>query len=519
MKKSNAPLRTLLILSVLVLLATRIPTIWHNSLLHPDEHVFFISSSRLAEALLHIGPAYTPLCDYPEGAIVMQFPFHIAFKFFTRVTGRLLSLRFVGRVASFSYFAAAMGMGLWILHRYFPNFRITGSAFALSMIFGLLHIEQSRYGTGDPISFFLLMALFAVSALGMETKKLSWFCGGFVLSGMLGAIKYPQFYFLLIPLSCLLYIRKSFTHSAWKIPVFPFCLILGFLLLSPTMLTDPMTAIRTITREFSSYVTHGNYSEHGGVLNHLAALGLYSLLYSGIPLVGVLLALRFIPTVRRKPVNGVDFLFFRVIPLVIGGFFVYNLFASCLFMRTYYPFYCAFDFYCAILCGKLWHIRRARAFFTAMLAVMVVRGSYYLLVLGTDNPVQRLNSVLAQAETAVQEVTLSNPSYCLPFPEEALPEHDTISFSERFHSDDVSIRPGELLITVDMDYHWGQPYIIPVEDTYIPVWKQFKQVNKDFYIGSVYPNYYYPLFGFWIKGTTGTRYEFPTVQFFLHPLQ
>lgn len=38
----------------------------------------------------------------------------------------------------------------------------------------------------------------------------------------------------------------------------------------------------------------------------------------------------------------------------------------------------------------------------------------------------------------------------------------------------------------------------------------FKNVNKGYYVGSAYPDYYYYLFGYWIKGTTGTDYEFPS---------
>lgn len=520
MKKNN-PLRrisTVLILGFLLLLLTRMCTIWHNNLIHPDEHVFFISAHRLAMKVMNVAPHYTQLVDYPEGAFVLHLPFHIAFELFTRVTGRLLSYRFIGRAASVCYFLMAVGVSLWILWKYFSNFQITSFVFLSCAIFGLMHIEQSRYGTGDPASFFLLMSLLAMTALGMEKRKSVFFGVGFFICGILGAIKYPQFYFLLIPLISLLHIRREVAVPIWKVLLLFAAIFPGYMLFSPTMLMDPMSAIRTLTTEFTNYVTQGNYIEHGGPLNHIAALTVYTLLYSGIPLIPALLAVKLVPTLRRHPGSDLDFLFYRVVPAVIFFFFVYNLFVSTLFMRTYYPFFCMVDLYCAALCGKLWSSKRARAFICAALAFMILRGSFYLYVLATDHPAEKLEQILSQAEGAYSEVTLLEAAHNLPFPEDMLPEHgEPLSFRSRFTTEDVALRPGELVVVGNMDYCWGQPYIFPVEDVYIPVWTQFKRENAGYRIGSLYPQGYYPLFGLWIKGTTGTAYELPSIQFYLRP--
>lgn len=511
-------LTALLVSGFLLLILTRLITIRHNILIHPDEHVFFISAQRLMHSLLESETVYTQLVDYPEGAFVLHLPFHLVFALFTRITGRQISYRLIGRIASVCYFLVATGVGLLILKRYFENFRICAAVFLLTMTFGLMHIEQSRYGTGDPASFFLLMSLLALTAQATQKKNPLLFCASFFICGILGSIKYPQFYFLLIPLACILHIRRNIPASPWKWLLCPISLIAGFWFFSPTMLIDPMSAIRTLTTEFTNYVAEGNYTEHGGPLNHLAALTVYTLLYSGIPLIPALAAVRLIPALRTNPQTDTDFLFYRVIPAAIAGFFVYNLFVSTLFMRTYYPFFCTLDLYCAALCGKLWNNRRTRALTAALLSVMVLRGSWYLFVMAADNPQKTLEDIFSQADGSYKEITLLEYFNSLPFASDCLPEEcEPTAFTRRFSPVDVTIRPGELVITGNMDYNWGQPYIFPVEDKYVPLWQQFKKENRNYYLGSLYPDYYYKLFGFWIKGTTGTVYEFPTVQFFLKP--
>lgn len=33
-----------------------------------------------------------------------------------------------------------------------------------------------------------------------------------------------------------------------------------------------------------------------------------------------------------------------------------------------------------------------------------------------------------------------------------------------------------------------------------------------------YPDWYYPLFGYWLKGSAGAEYEFPANALYYHPL-
>lgn len=74
-----------------------------------------------------------------------------------------------------------------------------------------MHIEQSRYGTGDPISFFLMMLLIYFASLGIESPKhqLScvFFC--FFISGMLAAVKYPLIFFCVIPIYASIVVMRN----------------------------------------------------------------------------------------------------------------------------------------------------------------------------------------------------------------------------------------------------------------------------------------------------------------------
>jgi hypothetical protein len=43
--------------------------------------------------------------------------------------------------------------------------------------------------------------------------------------------------------------------------------------------------------------------------------------------------------------------------------------------------------------------------------------------------------------------------------------------------------------------------------------------NAEYYIGSIYPDYYYWLFGWWVHGSTATSFEFPSVYVYYRPLE
>lgn len=70
----------------------------------------------------------------------------------------------------------------------------------------------------------------------------------------------------------------------------------------------------------------------------------------------------------------------------------------------------------------------------------------------------------------------------------------------------MRVQAGELLITGSYEFALAHPYIFPVNDsdTYAQdaAWNEFKERNKYCYVGQSYPEYYYYLFGGWIRGST-----------------
>ena len=95
---------------------------------------------------------------------------------------------------------------------------------------------------------------------------------------------------------------------------------------------------------------------------------------------------------------------------------------------------------------------------------------------------------------------------------------------ERFDTPEgMVLREGELLISTYQEYGIGTPYCLPIShstvQSYIDRWTDFKQINGQYEVGRLYPDSYYTLFGFWIKGTTGMYFEFPCNIFYLRPIQ
>ena len=91
-------------LAILLILFTRLITVGHNINLHPDEHVFYKAADSLMRYLTASADTYTEVKEYPEGAIVLQLPFHIVAAVVYNLYGKTLSMQLCGRVASIFYF-------------------------------------------------------------------------------------------------------------------------------------------------------------------------------------------------------------------------------------------------------------------------------------------------------------------------------------------------------------------------------------------------------------------------------
>lgn len=79
----------------------------------------------------------------------------------------------------------------------------------------------------------------------------------------------------------------------------------------------------------------------------------------------------------------------------------------------------------------------------------------------------------------------------------------------------MRLAPGELFIAGARDFAIGgfqynflpKKYSVFASST---AWRSFAAVNEEYCVGRLYPQYYYYLFGYWLSGTTGTAFEFPT---------
>lgn len=509
------------------ILLTRLAALMHNYDLHPDELVFMQSAERLADFLTGKAVSYAPTKFYPEGSFVLLAPFELLRR--ALHSAAEWNPRLFGRLGGLVYFLLGTGLGLKILRQYFTKDTGTSVLYLLTMLFGIVHIELSRYATGDTASFFFLMLLILWTAKGMDTGGLRFFLLASGVGGILAAIKYPLAYFLLIPY---LGFRKTFSADSKKVLrkntlKAAGCFLIGFLLLSPKTLTDPSFIFWTAAHETHNYMAGTNYVEVGGPVNHLISLAAYLLLYSGFPLLTGLAVFhwgRRVPAARQK--KDTAYLFQFVIPLTAAGFFLYNLFVTALFMRTYYPFYVLLDLYCAVFCGSWLRQKGWKQISVIVLSLgMVLRGGYYVYVLSTDDALDNMHAILSAISPDSYETVEALDPGKLAWDVDDMPQFDGAENlnDDRFAAlDTARLQPGELIIATTQEHGIGSPYPLPIfhqaVNTLIQRWALFKEANADLEIARLYPESYYRLFGFWIKGTTGMIFEFPSNIFYLNPL-
>lgn len=512
----------------LVIVLTRYAALTHNGYLHPDEEVFYRSAGSLADFLTGKAASYVPAKYYPEGGFVLLTPFELLRRWVQPIFEQ--DARFFGRIGGVFYFLIGAALGLKLLRQYFTKDLGTSVIYLTTMTFGLLHVELSRYATGDTASFLFLMLLILFSAKGMDTGHLRYFFLASCMGGILCSIKYPLAFFLLIPYLgfrkvCAADEKKVIAANTLKAAGWFF---VGFLLLSPKTLTDPTFLFWTAAHETHNYMAGTNHIEVGGPVNHLISVVVYTLLYSGFPLLTGLAFWqcgRRIPAARKEA--GSQYLFYFLIPLVTGGFFLYNLFVTALFMRTYYPFFVILDLYCAVLCGAWLKEKGWKRIAIVLLgALMVLRGGYFLWILSTDSAKENMLAITREISAEDYTTIKGLQPGKLAYLEEDLPQFDGFENldNERYESSEtMQLQPGELMISTTLEHGFGGSYPFPITHkavrTIIQRWAQFKQVNAPYELARLYPESYYWVFGYWLKGTTGMIFEFPCNIFYLNPIQ
>lgn len=509
--------------TVFLILLTRIITLTYNRKLHPDEHVFYHTVTNLATSIMEPGTPFVENKEYPEGTYYFQLPFQLAGQILRNIANveGIKGAQQIGRLASVFYYIIAVLLGLRLLRRYMGKHMVSIWIYGLTMAFSLFFIEQSRYGTGDIISLMLLMLLINLTAQALESDtQTGWWIAAFFISGILGAVKYPQLIFAIIPLTVFL-LRPS-VHKGRRLALFLLIAVAGFFLFSPKTMLDPGYILRVIQREGDAYLS-ATYKT-GGPANHLLNLCLYLLIYSDFPLLPVVVLAGFVPrflslfplrkTVAVKP--GTVLLFEHIVPGVCLLFFACNLFVSNQFFRTYTPFFGVLIVYTAAAAEALFSKNKWGKAAVIFLAVcMILRGIGFVWVLSDDNKVQeKLSAMVAGAVDENWKETWYTSLFSFHISEETGVSTHDYHFVDPLveHNNSYTIQPGQLVITGAKAFHLGQPYLLPVREPCqktLSAWSSFAEANQDYFVGQLYPNSYYYLFGGWIRGSTLSQYEMP----------
>jgi len=518
-KKTNRNQRILIwtIFSMLILiLITRVLSLKHGMVLHPDEWVFFNSASSLFP-----GRQYQVYKTYPEGAFLLQMPFQMIRQLALRLIQfggdvQKSGAHLVGRISSVVYFSLGAALGCTFLYLTQKK-TLPILCFAVIMTFSLFQIEQSRYSTGEAPSFFLIMAILNVLVLYLRGNRFGLLCIAAFFAGILGAVKYPQIYFVLLPVcAAILNKRNGKTPPFIAALVVLLCSALGFVCFSPSIF-QPGFLSGIIARETDAYVVNPNLWSAGTPPEHFVSLLIYHMLYADIPL-APLFALFGIFTLFRKRGQDGSAVFLRMLPFIMLGFFLYNLFIPTLFFRTYYLYFCVCILYTCIGLSELLERKIWKQLIIALLCIMVLRGGYFV-------------GLLSQPQKDVGEPLVANPNWSEQaavtvlgnaFVYGEIPGEVTrIDTNSAFLTQTSSLDAGEFCVTGPYQFAMARTLHGFVKNasalSITDGWNSFRDQNATFLFHKLYPDDYYILFGLWLEGNTGTPYEFPSVYFYYKP--
>lgn len=522
---------TICIVALLLLtIVSRAVGLTYNLSIHPDESEFYNGSSSLAESILDPDVPFVEEKEYPEGAYVLQMPFHMLKEFLGSSHWFWRSSQCWGRISSVFYFVLSMIYGIMILTKYMSKSKLAAILYGLTMCFSLFFIEHSRYGVGDMCSLWLLMAIVYHSACALETKKIGHLIFAFFCTGVMGAVKYPQLFFILIPAGTYLRINGQSKSKGKRAAGMLLCVVvvlLSFLMFSPKAAVDPGYFLRVITREGEAYLAEGSGYQTGGVINHVLSIVVYTLLYSDYPLSFLLVAAFFVKAIAGKACNnGPDFLFYKLLPITVCLFFGYNIFVTTLVFRTLTPFFGMTALYASEAAGNLYQYcsrkeyKVGRTVVLLLTCVMVLRGGLLLWLTGHQGDEKdRFTALFAEsADDNWNQVTLLEPynvateytfADYLQCPQD-LPITEIHLEHYAVENEDIVLQPGELLVTGAYDYWMTAPFFVPPEkDEMKDLWESFKQANQDYYVGQIYPTAAYYLFGGWVRGGTLAQFMIP----------
>ena len=509
----------------------------HNFMAHPDEGVFYDSTQELMNGIIYGWDYdYEPVKPYPEGTYIFRLPFHLAAQYISLEESYVQNVCLFGRIASVFYYSIGAVLGLWLVIEALGGGRAGAVIYALTVVFSLFQIEISRYGTFDPISFFVLMLTIVLCCKYMRGSGVGYLMAACFTLGVAAAGKYPLAYFFLLPLLILMLEKKDRREReretcARKKKI---CLLfgmlvlmlIGFLMFSPRTVRHPSFFLHTCMKETDGYMLGGNPEGFSTVPESMFSALVYQLFYSDLPLATVFAVVCAVFIGQGKE-ESVEKKFFSIIlPVVLLGFLIYNCCLTTFFLRTLFPFYSICVVYAAAGLGRLCTKRGMRIAAVILCAFMCLRGAFFLHLL-SDNKygIERVAQLHSAVEgQKIDEVVwlgnFFNP--CAEFREEFAGfdqkkvEMDTLLF-EQF----PQIEPGQLVVTEPLEHGWAKYCIFPPNKEVIKnitsQWETYKAENAQYYIGKFYPESYYYLFGWWVHGSTATTYEFPSCYVYYMP--
>jgi hypothetical protein len=485
----------------------------HEITLHGDERVFYSSASSVFKD----DYSFVSLKDYPGGAFVFQMPFQFVGKVISAKFPNSLSERQWGRLASIFYFSAACLMGGVILWRNFGKRPLAVLFYALIMVFGLLQIEQSRYGTGDAISFFVLMViLYAIDIYFREEDNFYLYFAA-LFTGAIAAVKFPLIFFIIYPICALVIAARK--RGSNILILKPLCgtfifALLGLLLFSPQWFIDKAFFMKAFFIELNPYFLGAAFTGDDTMWNNFTYVVLYQLFYSDFPLALPLFVWGIVSLYRQNKEQGFTNAFYTlVLPVSMFLFFSYNLLATLVTFRTYYPYYCLCIFYTSFALSELFGKgKRWRIAIIALSVFMVVRGGFFVYALTKDSRGQYIVDTLVQhAEWDDRKMTIIYGYNYIPQWGD-IPQRKYLYDRFDFLYGEPQLRPGEFGVTGAIEYAFSGISIFPsqtLKEKLRSGWLAFREQNKDYLIGVSYPRYYHYIFGGWLPGSSLAYWEFP----------
>ena len=273
-----------------------------------------------------------------------------------------------------------------------------------------------------------------------------------------------------------------------------------------------------VLRETKGYITSPNLVSAGTPLGHLLSLSLYHLFYSDVPFAPVFAVIGVLSLYKNSEKTRAATFFSVFAPLVFAGFFVYNLFSTTLFFRTYYLYFCFFILYTSIGLAELFTRKRVKQLVLALLCVMVLRGGFLLSLL--SQPQKDAGAPLLAHEMWSDDATATFVGS--GFVNGDIPSGATeIDLKDAFLSTTPALEDGEFCIIGGYQYCVARNKIFEIKDADVRSvtngWNSFREENAPYLFYQLYPDYYYSLFGYWLEGSMGTLYEFPSVYYYYKP--